>query len=144
MQPDEASTKGHRCITNGTPSHLNLPPRNNRATTFNRNGQDLSQLCRSLILYNVNGRIRGRRSLGGYTCIDNPWQQPCKWHDHRHRPILFQHVDSQAPNPLIRPDKWLHSPTRQTAHMPDRLISILRPYRWAQVRPAEYQEAMNS
>ncbi len=69
LQPDFTDTQGSKYINNkltvinNTFSHIH---RNNHDHTVNKNGKDLLQLCRSLGLYIINGRLRGD-TLGRFT-----------------------------------------------------------------------------
>src|SRR4029434_6214912 len=60
------STNGDKYMKNKTNTSLTLPLRNNYDKITNRNGEELLQLCWSLCLYIVNGRLRGD-SFGRYT-----------------------------------------------------------------------------
>ncbi len=67
--PDFTDAQGSKYINNkltvinNTFSHIH---RNNHDLTVNKNGKDLLQLCRSLGLYIINGRLRGD-TLGRFT-----------------------------------------------------------------------------
>ncbi len=69
LQPDFIDTQGSKYINNkltvinNTFSHIH---RNNHDHTVNKDGKDLLQLCRSLGLYIINGRLRGD-TLGRFT-----------------------------------------------------------------------------
>ncbi len=65
-EPDFVNTQGDKCITNTCPSLPSYHLRNNYDNFTNKSGKSLLQLCQSLGLYIVNGRIRGD-SFGCYT-----------------------------------------------------------------------------
>lgn len=67
QEPDTLSTQGDKHLPGGSNiSSPICPPRNNHDHTTNKHGPQLLQLCRSLGLYIVNGRVRGD-SYGRYT-----------------------------------------------------------------------------
>ncbi len=62
LQPDFTDTQGSKYINNKLTVINNTFPhihRNNHDHTVNKNGKDLLQLCQSLGLYIINGRLRG-------------------------------------------------------------------------------------
>lgn len=67
QEPDTLSTQGDKHLPGGgNISSPTCPPRQNYDKVTNKHGSQLLQLCRSLGLYIVNGRLRGD-SYGRYT-----------------------------------------------------------------------------
>jgi hypothetical protein len=144
--PDLTSTRGDSFITGHTVSNcLNLPHRNNSDSTVNKNGRDLLQLCRSLGLYFVNGRLRGD-SLGrftycsplGHSTVDYMITDidPFSLSSFTVKPLTPLSDHSQITLFLKRTDM------ETTTHsQPSKLYNIRHSYRWAQNSTEEYQKA---
>lgn len=126
---------------------LTLPHRNNSDHVVNKSGGDLLQLCRSLSLYFVNGRVRGD-SLGRFTC--------CSPLGHSTVDYMMTDIDpSSLSSFTVKPLTPLSDHSQITLFIkrsdiqiihtqPSKLYNIRNSYRWDQNSAEQYQKAINN
>ncbi|KAI4889447.1 hypothetical protein NFI96_002246 [Prochilodus magdalenae] len=145
--PDFTSEQGNRYIFKHqylrNITHL---PRYNSDPQVNRNGKDLLQLCQSLGLYIVNGRLRGD-SLGRFTFCSALGNSTVDYMITDLDPFSLSGFTVKPLTPLSDHSQITvfinRTETNSTAHtQPSKLYSIRRPYRWAQNSPEEFQKAI--
>ena len=140
--------QGDKYITNGNMSHaFTLPHRNNSDQVINRSGRDLVQLCQSLSLYFVNGRVRGD-SLGrptyssplGHSTVDYMITDldPSSLSSFTVKPLTPLSDHSQITLFIKRSD------IKMTNTQPNKLYNIRNSYRWDQNSTEQYQKAIDT
>ena len=123
-------------------------PRSNSDPQVNKNGRDLLQLCQSLGLYIVNGRLRGD-SLGrhtfcsplgnstvDYTITD---MDPFSLSAFTIKPLTPLSDHSQITVFLKRTETNISTPPQ-----PSKLFNIKKTYRWAENSAEHFQKAIDT
>ena len=135
-------------ITNGNISNtFTLPHRNNSDQFISKNGRELVQLCQSLGLYFVNGRVRGDsldrftycsplgHSTADYMITD---LEPSSLSSFTVKPLTPLSDHSQITLFIKRSDiKLVHT-------QPSKLYNIRNSYRWDQNSTEQYQRAIDT
>ncbi len=141
LQADFTDTQGSKYINNkltvinNTFSHIH---RNNHDHTVNKNGKDLLQLCRSLGLYIINGRLRGD-TLGSFTFCSPLGNSTVDYMITDIDPSSLRSFTVRELTPLSD-----HSQITAYLKMPSKLYNIRKPYRWGENSAEEYQKALSS
>ncbi len=135
-------------ITNGNISNtFTLPHRNDSDQVINKSRRELVQLCQSLSLYFVNGRVRGD-SLGrftycsplGHSTVDYMITdlEPSSLSSSTVKPLTPLSDHSQITLFIKRSDiKMVHT-------QPNKLYNIRNSYRWDQNSTEQYQRASDT
>ena len=145
-EPDLINTHGDKHI----PGQINIPPpphqhRNNLDKTVNRNGHQLLQMCRTLGLYIVNGRLRGD-SFGLYTYSSPLGNSTVDYSITDLDPSYLRAFTVSPLTPLSDHSKITlyirKSPTDPHVAEPSRLNPSKQPYRWTSHSKDDYQRAI--
>ncbi len=149
LQPDFPDTQGSKYINNkltvinNTFSHIH---RNNHDHTVNKNGKDLLQLCRSLGLYIINGRLRGD-TLGRFTFCSPLGNSTVDYMITDIDPSSLRSFTVRELTPLSNHSQitaYLKKTENNINTKPSKLYNIRKPYRWAENSAEEYQKALSS
>ncbi len=149
LQPDFTDTQGSKYINNkltvinNTFSHIH---RNNHDHTVNKNGKDLLQLCRSLGLYIINGRLRGD-TLGRFTFCTPLGNSTVDYMITDIDPSSLRSFTVRELTPLSDHSQitaYLKKTENNINTKPSKLYNIRKPYRWAENCAEEYQKALSS
>ena len=145
---DLTDPQGDKYFTNGNIFNtFTLPHRNNSDQVINKSGKELVQLCRSLGLYFVNGRVRGD-SLGrftycsplGHSTVDYMITdlEPSSLSSFTVKPLTPLSDHSQITLFIKRSDiERIHTE-------PNKLYNIGNSYRWDQNSTEQYQRAIDT
>ncbi len=149
LQPDFTDTQGSKYINNkltvinNTFSHIH---RNNHDHTVNKNGKDLLQLCRSLGLYIINGRLRGD-TLGRFTFCSPLGNSTVDYMITDINPSSLRSFTVRELTPLSDHSQitvYLKKTENNINTKPSKLYNIRKPYRWGENSAEEYQKALSS
>ncbi len=149
LQPDFTDTQGNKYINNkltvinNTFSHIH---RYNHDHTVNKNGKDLLQLCRSLGLYIINGRLRGD-TLGRFTFCSPLGNSTVDYMITDIDPSSLRSFTVRELTPLSDHSQitaYLKKTENNINTKPSKLYNIRKPYRWAENSAEEYQKALSS
>ncbi len=144
--PDLINAQGDKHI----PGQINIPPpphlhRNNFDKTVNRNGHQLLQMCRTLGLYIVNGRLRGD-SFGLYTHSSPLGNSTVDYSITDLDPFHLRAFTVSPLTPLSDHSKITlyirKTPTDPHVAQPSRLNRSKQPYRWTSHSKDDYQRAI--
>lgn len=145
-EPDLINAQGDKHI----PGQINTPPpshrhRNNFDKTVNKNGHQLLQLCRTLGLYIVNGRLRGD-SFGLYTHSSPLGNSTVDYSITDLEPFCLRAFTVSPLTPLSDHSKITlyirKTPTHPHVAEPSKLNRSKQPYRWTNNSKDEYQKAI--
>ncbi len=149
LQPDFTDAQGSKYINNKltiinkTFSHIH---RNNHDHIVNKNGKVLLQLCRSLGLNIINGRLRGD-TLGRFTFGSPLGNSTVDY--------MITDIDPSSLRPFtVRELTPLSDHSQITVYLKkteniintksSKLYNIRKPYRWAENNAEEYKKALSS
>ena len=142
--PDIVSNQGNKYIPNFNFPEIQNQPRKNYDKIVNQNGRQLLQLCRSLGLYIINGRMKGD-PYGRYTHCSHLGSSTV---DYMLTDIERDHLQAFTVSPLsplsdhsritlyIKQDK-----VEETIQVDTKLHRAEQPYRWGENSKEQYQQA---
>ena len=144
--PDTLNTQGNKHLPGGENiSSPTCPLRHNQDKTTNKHGTQLLQLCRSLGLYIVNGRLRGD-SFGRYTCNSSQGNSTVDYFitDISMASLRAFTVSPQTPlSDHNRTTAYLNRSTRiHNEQTPNKLHTIRKRYKWNEQSAEAFQNAI--
>ena len=145
--PDYTTENGNNHIFGQSfPQNIVNFPRNNTDDQVNKNGKLLMELCRSLGLYLVNGRVRGD-SLGRYTYSSFHGCSTVDYMITDLDPFSFRAFTVKPLTPLSDHSQvtvYLKRTTNTGIHsQPSKLYNIRENYRWEQNSTEKYLTAIS-
>lgn len=146
-EPDFVNTQGDKYITNTSHSLPSYQLRNNYDKLTNKSGKSLLELCRSLGLYIVNGRIRGD-SFGCYTFNSFLGNSTVDYFITDIDPVHLRAFTVSPQTPLsdhCNITLYLRRTHSNESHrQPSHLLKLQPPYKWTNNSTENYQNAIES